>query len=53
MEENNLTELRAKLNDMIENGANPEEILKVSIALDNLIEQHMMMLKQNLNEKNL
>lgn len=41
MNSNKLHEIREKLNNMIENGADAEEILQVSEELDKLIERYM------------
>lgn len=41
MNPNMLQEIREKLNNMIENGADAKEILQVSVELDRLIERYM------------
>lgn len=37
----NIEKLREKLNEVIERGVNPDEILKISIELDRLIEEYV------------
>lgn len=41
MNSNKLQEIREKLNYLIENEADPKEILKLSVELDQLIENYM------------
>lgn len=50
MNSNKLQEIREKLNNMIENGANAEEILQVSVELDKLIESYMEEQKEKNHE---
>lgn len=49
MNANKLQEIREKLNHMIENGFDAQEILQVSIELDELIENYMETQNSNKN----
>lgn len=44
---NKIEELRGKLNDLIEKGAKSDEILKISIELDHLIEEFLENTRKN------
>lgn len=46
MSENTLQQIREKLNNLIENGADAAAILEVSVELDRLIEQYMEIQKK-------